>query len=466
MSIACGIPLLECVYLVGCLKWAWKRCAYIGAYDSDSWELANYEDFEPVPRICRVIMAIYEDDLSRPLWAPPGGYGVKLEEVVKKVDYQETDGNTPPYIIYVDHEVQDIILAIRGLNLGKNRDYATLLNNRLGREMFDGGYVHHGLLKAAAWLLDRESGTLVELINKYPEYTVTFAGHSLGSGIAALMTLVVAKNRKSLGNISRDRLRCFSIAPARCMSLNLAIRYADIINSVILQDDFLPRTATPLQDIFGAIFCLPCVLCCRCVLDTCTSESKKLKDPRRLYAPGKMYHIVERKFCSCSRYPPEVKSSVPVDGRFEHVVLSCNATSDHAITEIEQESTKALELMKENLVEAPVEQKMVRKLSIARDHRQEYKAAMEKAVTLNVPHAFSPSDGSLDDEETDENAIVVDAKGNHIQPGGEKHSMDSKSPTTDEPSNWNKLIDRLFHPSSNSFKFTSKPDTIRQPLLS
>lgn len=32
-----------------------------------------------------------------------------------------------------------------------------------------------------------------------------------------------------------------------------------------------------------------------CIKDTCTVEEKRLKDPRRLYAPGRLYHIVERK---------------------------------------------------------------------------------------------------------------------------------------------------------------------------
>lgn len=35
---------------------------------------------------------------------------------------------------------------------------------------------------------------------------------------------------------------------------------------------------------------------------------------------------------------------MPVDGRFEHIVLSCNATSDHAIIWIEREAQKALEV--------------------------------------------------------------------------------------------------------------------------
>lgn len=51
---------------------------------------------------------------------------------------------------------------------------------------------------------------------------------------------------------------------------------------------------------YGFCFCvdsLPCLLCIRCMKDTCVPEQKMLKDPRRLYAPGRMYHIVERKPC-------------------------------------------------------------------------------------------------------------------------------------------------------------------------
>lgn len=42
---------------------------------------------------------------------------------------------------------------------------------------------------------------------------------------------------------------------------------------------------------------LPCLLFLICLRDTFIPEHTKLKDPRRLYAPGRMYHIVERKFC-------------------------------------------------------------------------------------------------------------------------------------------------------------------------
>lgn len=46
----------------------------------------------------------------------------------------------------------------------------------------------------------------------------------------------------------------------------------------------------------------------------------------------------------CKRMSPLVRTAVPVDGRFEHIVLSCNITSDHAIIWILQESEKALDV--------------------------------------------------------------------------------------------------------------------------
>ncbi|KAK0596139.1 hypothetical protein LWI29_013158 [Acer saccharum] len=404
MSIICGVPLLECVYCLACARWAWKRCLLTAGHDSETWGLANAEEFEPVPRLCRYILAVYEDDLRNPLWEPSEGYGINPDWLVLKKTYEDTGGRAPPYILYVDHGHADIVLAIRGLNLAKESDYQMLLDNKLGQKKFDGGYVHNGLLKAAELVLESEFEILKGLVEKYPNYTLTFTGHSLGSGVAAMLALMAVQNKDKLANIDRNRIRCYAIAPARCMSLNLAVRYADVINSVVLQDDFLPRTATPLEDIFKSLFCLPCILCLRCMRDTCMSEEKMLKDPRRLYAPGRLYHIVERKPFRCGRFPPVVRTAVPVDGRFEHIVLSCNATSDHAIVWIEREAQRALHLMheKDHDMQIPEKQRMERQETLQREHTQEYKAALQRAVTLSVPHAFTPSQyGTFDEEEGD-----------------------------------------------------------------
>ncbi|KAL5981477.1 hypothetical protein ACLOJK_015539 [Asimina triloba] len=235
MSLACCLPLLECVYCLACARWAWKRCLHTAGHDSETWGLASAEEFEPVPRLCRVILSVYEDDLHRPLWAPPGGYGVNPDWVIHRKTHEDTQGRVTPYSLYLDHKNAEIVLAIRGLNLAKESDYAVLLDNKLGQRKFDGGYVHNGLFNAACWILDNEGEILRELLEKYKSYRLIFAGHSLGSGVAALLAMAVVQNHGRLGNIERKRVRCYAMAPARCVSLNLAVRYADVINSIVLQ---------------------------------------------------------------------------------------------------------------------------------------------------------------------------------------------------------------------------------------
>lgn len=39
-----------------------------------------------------------------------------------------------------------------------------------------------------------------------------------------------------------------------------------------------------------------------------------------------------------------MRTAVPVDGRFEQIVLSCNITADHAIIWIQRESQRALDV--------------------------------------------------------------------------------------------------------------------------
>ncbi|KAL7230510.1 hypothetical protein ACSBR2_008897 [Camellia fascicularis] len=363
-----------CLQLLGCLQWACKRCTYIGSYDRATWPPATAEEFEAVPRICRLILAVYEDDLRHPQFPPSGGYRLNPDCVIKRLTYQQTHGNAPPYIIYLDHHRREIVLAIRGLNLIKESDYKLLLDNGLGMQMFDGGFVHHGLLKSAIWLLNKESETLKRLwLENGSSYRMIFAGHSLGAGVAALLTVIVVNHRKELGGIPRDSVHCYAVAPAR------------MISSLEHQ--------TPWKIFLNL------------------SYGRKFRDPTRLYAPGRTYHIVERKFCRCGRYPPEVKTAIPVDGRFEHIVLSCNATSDHAIIWIEREAEKALERMRENHYETTTAAPRVPKMERLRTIEKEHKDALERAVSLNIPHAAtthaeeSKDGGDGDDAESSENEM-------------------------------------------------------------
>lgn len=314
-------------------------------------------------------------------------------------------------------------------------------------QMFDGGYVHHGLLKSAIWLLNQESDTLKRLwVDNGRCYKMVFAGHSLGSGVAALLTVNVVNHRNKLGGIPRNLIRCYAMAPARCMSLNLAVKYADVIHSVILQDDFLPRTATPLEDIFKSIFCLPCLMFLICLRDTFIPEDRKLRDPRRLYAPGRMYHIVERKFCKCGRFPPEVRTAIPVEGRFEHIVLSCNSTSDHGIVWIEREARKALLRMKESFTETVTSPPRVQRFERLQTIKKEHKDALERAVSLNVPHAVSL------EKETSESEKPGSHEDEDVHSLEDKPTEESSNPRPNsigETASWDELVEKLFKKSEH-----------------
>ncbi|VFQ85986.1 unnamed protein product [Cuscuta campestris] len=393
MSSACCLPIVECVYCLGCARWAWKKFLYTAGRESENWGLATASEFEVVPRLCRYILSVYEDDLRNPLWAPPGGYGVDPDSIAVRRTYEDTQGKVAPYMIYLDHGNAEIVVAIRGLNLAKEKDYLVLLDDKLGQAEFDGGFVHNGLLKSAQWLLETDSKTLGELIERYPNYTLAFAGHSLGAGVVTMLAMLAVKNRDKLGNVERNRIKCFAVAPTRCVSLNLAVRYADIINSVVLQDDFLPRTTVGQENAIKSLFCFPCVLCIKCLKDTCTKEEAMLKDPRRLYAPGRLYHIIARKPFSLAEISPLVRTAIPVDGRFEHIVLSRNMMSDHSILSILKESQRALEELqeKDHAMNIPREQRMERQASLVKGHMEEHKAALQRAVALDVPESYSPS---------------------------------------------------------------------------
>ncbi|XWS30836.1 hypothetical protein CRYUN_Cryun23aG0025000 [Craigia yunnanensis] len=450
MSVSCGA---EWVFLLGCSRWAWKRCTYVGSDDSETWPLATYDEFEPVPRVCRLVLAVYETDLRHPQFSPDGGYRLNPDWVLKRVTYEQTLGRAPPYLIYADHDRKEIMVAIRGLNLAKESDYKLLLNNRLGMQMFDGGYVHQRLLKSAIWLLNEESETLKRVWEETGrEYQMIFAGHSLGSGVAALLTVVVVNHRDKLGGIPRSKIRCYAVAPTRCMSLNLAVKYADVIHSIVLQDDFLPRTPTPLEDIFKSIFCLPCLLFLVCLRDTFIPEGRKIGDPRRLYAPGRMYHIVERKFCRCGRFPPEVRTAIPVDGRFEHIVLSCNATSDHGIVWIEREAENALKMLREDKSETMTVPPKIQKLERLRTMEKEHKDALERAACLNIPHAVSTGYEPIENEETDREPTQANKGDTPNAPtqADKGDTSNAKSETSSRGTNWDEVVEKLFKGASQA----------------
>ncbi|KAJ8541966.1 hypothetical protein K7X08_016832 [Anisodus acutangulus] len=157
-----------------------------------------------------------------------------------------------------------------------------------------------------------------------------------------------------------------------------------------------------------------------------------------------MYHIVERKFCRCGRYPPDVRTAIPVDGRFEHIVLSCNATSDHGIIWIEKESEKAFARLKEASAETATTPPKVQKIERLKTLEKEHKDALERAVSLNIPHAVGVDEDESSSQKKEEYMDDISITGEVSQKQDEDAST-SKAQGSDARTNWNEVVEKLFN---------------------
>ncbi|GAQ90688.1 hypothetical protein KFL_006740020 [Klebsormidium nitens] len=348
-------PLLPYVLGAWCAGWCGSRLCRSGTADSrgEEWKAASMEEAQEILHFARLNMGAYA--------ASPKEAVRDAGEVVAYSPEPRLVAGTqhcPAHIIYQDDDRTTVVVAVRGLDMGSRYDFRTLCDNHKGKTMYQGGYVHHGLLQAAECLLKMEGEYVAGLLAKHPDYHLVFVGHSLGAGIAMLATILVADDGSRVGGISRDRLKGYGIAPPRAVSLDLAVKYADVVNGVVLQDDFLPRMSTttiakiwPVADRTSCfcrygITCACCFIIPRCLRDSCISDSRRLKDPRRLYPAGRLYHVVVKEPWRWHP-PPKLLTGVPVKGRFERVVITTSTFVDHNLTAL-------IDTLTEKMVVAPL----------------------------------------------------------------------------------------------------------------
>uniref|UniRef100_A0A915PX22 sn-1-specific diacylglycerol lipase n=1 Tax=Setaria digitata TaxID=48799 RepID=A0A915PX22_9BILA len=96
--------------------------------------------------------------------------------------------------------------------------------------------VHRGMLRSARYVLEilRANRVLEGLKLRYPSYTIVCCGHSLGAGVATLLTLLL---RQSFGPI-----RCFAYSPPGCVISENGLKETQkFVFSVYIGDDIVPR---------------------------------------------------------------------------------------------------------------------------------------------------------------------------------------------------------------------------------
>uniref|UniRef100_J3NE24 Fungal lipase-type domain-containing protein n=1 Tax=Oryza brachyantha TaxID=4533 RepID=J3NE24_ORYBR len=96
------------------------------------------------------------------------------------------------------------------------------------------GHAHCGMVVAARWIAKQAIPCLSEAIAQFPEYGVKIIGHSMGAGIAAILTYILRENEKLSSST------CIAFGPAACMTWDLAESGKDFITTIVNRNDLVP----------------------------------------------------------------------------------------------------------------------------------------------------------------------------------------------------------------------------------
>lgn len=90
-----------------------------------------------------------------------------------------------------------------------------------------------------------------------------------------------------------------------------------------------------------------------------------------------------------------------------------------------------LMLERDKTMDIPVSQRMERQESVVREHDEEYKAALQRAVDLDIPLAYPPTYGTFDEAEAESSGRSSE----------EPPSLSSRK----RKESWDGFVKRLFH---------------------
>ncbi|RKP01325.1 hypothetical protein CXG81DRAFT_18853 [Caulochytrium protostelioides] len=166
-----------------------------------------------------------------------------------------------PYLVVVDHHWKAIVLAVRGtysaadilVDLNIQLEVlqvprSMLVSHRITHTQDELHWAHSGFLQTArniAAELERE-GTLNALCRggKLEGYRLVLCGHSLGAGVATLLTFLL-RQKQAFASAT-----CYAYSPPGCvMSASIAPLFEKFVTSVVNGDDLVPRLSRNSMEI-------------------------------------------------------------------------------------------------------------------------------------------------------------------------------------------------------------------------
>ncbi|KAG8098846.1 hypothetical protein GUJ93_ZPchr0013g35521 [Zizania palustris] len=96
------------------------------------------------------------------------------------------------------------------------------------------GYAHCGMLAAARWIANLAIPHLHKGVREFPDYHIKIIGHSMGAGIAAILTYILHEHHEF------SSCTCLAFAPPACMTWELAESGKEFVTSLINRNDVVP----------------------------------------------------------------------------------------------------------------------------------------------------------------------------------------------------------------------------------
>eukprot|EP00166_Cyanidium_caldarium_P004770 ctg_5252.g835 len=104
---------------------------------------------------------------------------------------------------------------------------------------FLGGFAHAGITRSALRLYDEVADTLCVLQRQYPQHTLVLTGHSLGGGVASLLTMKMRWERPAANGTADAHSRPLPLRPVAygfgtpaCVSPELAARTSHAVHGL------------------------------------------------------------------------------------------------------------------------------------------------------------------------------------------------------------------------------------------
>lgn len=148
--------------------------------------------------------------------------------IVSDLDGEEI--NIPRHFVSFDHSRQVVVVSIRGTN-----SISDIITDLIcGNEAFAGGYAHAGMKSAAETLCICLIPVLRDAFSRYPRYSLVITGHSLGAGVAILLTKVLQLNGFS-------DIKCYAFAPCPVFGPmhKVDTEWSDALECFVHADDFV-----------------------------------------------------------------------------------------------------------------------------------------------------------------------------------------------------------------------------------